>query len=326
MKKIIYSSGEPAGIGPDLIIKLAFSKEWENFRIPILVVGDPCLFLDRSRLLKKNLKIINIDSIKKLKKNKKGILQVITVNKCKNTSPGKIFKSNAKYVLNNLNYAIKETLSDKSAALVTGPLSKESIISVKKDFSGHTEHIQKLTKSNDVLMMLASKKLNVALATTHIPIKDVANKITKKLIIDKIKILNEGLKSKFNIKNPNIKVLGLNPHSGENGKIGDEEVKIIKPAIKELKKENINISFPISADTAFSIKNLKETDAYLGMYHDQVLPVLKALSFGESVNITLGVPIIRTSVDHGIALDIAGTGYGDTSSLSLAIKIAKKLL
>ncbi|MAR95952.1 MAG: 4-hydroxythreonine-4-phosphate dehydrogenase PdxA [Gammaproteobacteria bacterium] len=326
MKKIIYSSGEPAGIGPDLIIKLAFSKEWENFRIPILVVGDPCLFLDRSRLLKKNLKIINIDSIKKLKKNKKGILQVITVNKCKNTSPGKIFKSNAKYVLNNLNYAIKETLSDKSAALVTGPLSKESIISVKKDFSGHTEHIQKLTKSNNVLMMLASKKLNVALATTHIPIKDVANKITKKLIIDKIKILNEGLKSKFNIKNPNIKVLGLNPHSGENGKIGDEEVKIIKPAIKELKKENINISFPISADTAFSIKNLKETDAYLGMYHDQVLPVLKALSFGESVNITLGVPIIRTSVDHGIALDIAGTGYGDTSSLSLAIKIAKKLL
>tara|TARA_X000000368_G_C23057850_1_gene724884 strand:+ start:6570 stop:7550 length:981 start_codon:yes stop_codon:yes gene_type:complete len=326
LKKIIYSSGEPAGIGPDLIIKLAFSKEWENFRIPILVVGDPCLFLDRSRLLKKNLKIINIDSIKKLKKNKKGILQVITVNKCKNTSPGKIFKSNAKYVLNNLNYAIKETLSDKSAALVTGPLSKESIISVKKDFSGHTEHIQKLTKSNNVLMMLASKKLNVALATTHIPIKDVANKITKKLIIDKIKILNEGLKSKFNIKNPNIKVLGLNPHSGENGKIGDEEVKIIKPAIKELKKENINISFPISADTAFSIKNLKETDAYLGMYHDQVLPVLKALSFGESVNITLGVPIIRTSVDHGIALDIAGTGYGDTSSLSLAIKIAKKLL
>ena len=209
---------------------------------------------------------------------------------------------------------------------MTGPLNKESIISIQKDFSGHTEHIQKLTKSNDVLMMLASEKLNVALATTHIPIKDVANEINKKLIINKIKILNGELKRKFNIKNPNIKVLGLNPHAGENGKIGNEELKVIKPAIKELKKKNINVSFPISADTAFSIKNLKETDAYLGMYHDQVLPVLKALSFGKSINITLGIPIIRTSVDHGVALDIAGTGYGNTSSLSLAIKIAKKLL
>ena len=326
MKKIIYSSGEPAGIGPDLIIKLAFSKEWESFGIPILIVGDPCLFIDRSKLLRKNLKITSIDSIKQLKNNKKGSIQVIEISKCKDTSPGKIYKSNAKYVLSNLNYAIKETLADKNSALVTGPLNKESIISIQKDFSGHTEHIQKLTKSNDVLMMLASEKLNVALATTHIPIKDVANKINKKLIINKIKILNEELKRKFNIKNPNIKVLGLNPHAGENGKIGNEELKVIKPAIKELKKKNINVSFPISADTAFSIKNLKETDAYLGMYHDQVLPVLKALSFGKSINITLGIPIIRTSVDHGVALDIAGTGDGNTSSLSLAIKIAKKLL
>ena len=289
-------------------------------------MGDPCLFIDRSKLLRKNLKITSIDSVKQLKNNKKGSIQVIEISKCKDTSPGKIYKSNAKYVLSNLNFAIKETLADKNSALVTGPLNKESIISIQKDFSGHTEHIQKLTKSNDVLMMLASEKLNVALATTHIPIKDVANKINKKLIINKIKILNEELKRKFNIKNPNIKVLGLNPHAGENGKIGNEELKVIKPAIKELKKKNINVSFPISADTAFSIKNLKETDAYLGMYHDQVLPVLKALSFGKSINITLGIPIIRTSVDHGVALDIAGTGYGNTSSLSLAIKIAKKLL
>ena len=159
MKKIIYSPGEPAGIGPDLIIKLASNKALENFKIPILVVGDPNLFLARSKLLKKKVKIINIDSITELKSNKKGSLQVISVSKCKNTSPGKIHNSNAKYVLDNLNYAIKETISDKDAALVTGPLSKENIISIKKDFSGHTEHIQKLTKSNDVLMMLASDKL-----------------------------------------------------------------------------------------------------------------------------------------------------------------------
>ena len=326
MKKIIYSPGEPAGIGPDLIIKLASNKALENFKIPILVVGDPNLFLARSKLLKKKIKIINIDSITELKNNKKGALQVISVSKCKNIFPGKIHKSNAKYVLDNLNYAIKETISDKDAALVTGPLSKENIISIKKDFSGHTEHIQKLTKSNDVLMMLASDKLKVALATTHIPIKDVSNKITKKLIINKIAILNEELKHKFKINKPNIKVLGLNPHAGENGKIGSEELKIINPAIEEIKKKNINVSFPISADTAFSSKLLKETDAYLGMYHDQVLPVLKALSFGSSINITLGIPIIRTSVDHGVALDIAGTNKSNTSSLELAIKTAKKLI
>ena len=139
-------------------------------------------------------------------------------------------------------------------------------------------------------------------------------------------ILNKDLKEKFNLKNPKIKILGLNPHAGENGKIGEEELNHIKPAVKALKKRKINISYPISADTAFSQKMLKETDAYLGMYHDQVLPVLKALSFGNSINITLGVPIIRTSVDHGVALDIAGTNKSDVSSLELAIKTAKKLI
>ena len=326
MKKIIYSPGEPAGIGPDLIIKIACDREWENLKIPILVIGDPELFIHRSKLLKKKIKIISIKSIKELRSNKKGILQVIKISRCKNKSIGKISKSNAKYVLDNLDFAIEKAVLDKETALVTGPLSKENIISIKKDFSGHTEHIQKLTKSTDVLMMLVSDKLKVALATTHIPIKDVSKKITKKLIMNKISILNKDLKDKFHIKNPTIKVLGLNPHAGENGKIGNEELKIITPAIKEMRKKNINVSFPISADTAFSSKSLKETDAYLGMYHDQVLPVLKALSFGSSINITLGVPIIRTSVDHGVALDIAGTNKSDASSLKLAIKTAKKLI
>ena len=175
-------------------------------------------------------------------------------------------------------------------------------------------------------MMLASNKLKVALATTHIPLKMVSKNITKKLIVNKVQILDKDLKNKFNIKKPNIKVLGLNPHAGENGKIGNEELQYIKPAIKILRKSKINVSMPISADTAFSEKILKETDAYLGMYHDQVLPVLKALSFGNSINITLGVPIIRTSVDHGVALDIAGSKNSDSSSLILAIKTAKNLI
>tara|TARA_X000000368_G_scaffold203143_1_gene160338 strand:- start:1471 stop:2451 length:981 start_codon:yes stop_codon:yes gene_type:complete len=326
LKKIIYSPGEPAGIGPDLIIKLATSKSWEAFKIPIVTIGDPDLFLDRAKLLKKRVGIIEINNVQKAKKNKSGSVQLIKVSKCKSTSAGKILKSNAKYVLDNLNYAIKETIINKKTALVTGPLNKEALISIEKKFTGHTEYIQKITKSNDVLMMLASNKLKVALATTHIPLNKVATSITKNLIINKIKILNNDLKTKFNIKKPNIKILGLNPHAGENGKIGKEELDHIKPAVSELRRSKINVSMPISADTAFSQKILKETDAYLGMYHDQVLPVLKTLSFGNSINITLGVPIIRTSVDHGVALDIAGTNKSDVSSLSLAIKTAKKLI
>ena len=326
MKKIIYSPGEPSGIGPDLIIKLSSTDLWEDLKIPIVSIGDPKLFLDRAALLKKKLKIIELESLNQVSKNSKGLIQIIKVTKCSNTRPGKLYKSNAQYVLNNLTYSIEQTIQNEGTALVTGPLSKENIISIDKSFTGHTEYIKKITKSNDVLMMLASDQLRVALATTHIPLKNVSRTITKKLIINKVKILNEDLINMFKIKKPNIKVLGLNPHAGENGKIGKEEQDHIKPAIKELRKKNINVSMPISADTAFSKKSLKEADAYLGMYHDQVLPVLKTLSFGNSINITLGIPIIRTSVDHGIALDIAGTNKSDPSSLILAIKTAKKLI
>ena len=326
MKKIIYSPGEPSGIGPDLIIKLTSSKLWEDIRIPIITVGDPKLFTDRAAVLKKKIKILELDSLDQVRKNIKGLLQIIKVSKCSNTKPGKLYKSNAQYVLDNLNYSVKQTLLNKRTALVTGPLSKENIISIDKSFTGHTEFIKKVTKSKDVLMMLASDQLRVALSTTHIPLKNVSKKITKELIINKVKILNEDLQSKFNIHKPSIKVLGLNPHAGENGKIGREEQDHIKPAIRELRKKKINVSMPVSADTAFSNKSLKETDAFLGMYHDQVLPVLKTLSFGRSINITLGIPIIRTSVDHGVALDIAGTNKSNPSSLILAIKTAKKLI
>ena len=326
MKKIIYSPGEPSGIGPDLIIQLSCSTFWNQINIPIACIADPELLIDRANTLGKKIKIKEISNPEELKKNKRNEIQVIKIAKCPNTKYGKLHRSNAKYVLDNLNYGIDTALTNKKVGLVTGPISKENIISIDKKFSGHTEHIQKLTKSKDVLMLLESEKLKVALATTHIPLKAVPKKITKSLIINKAIILDDELKNKFKIKNPQITLLGLNPHAGEGGKIGSEEKEILLPAVKELRKKKINISYPKSADTAFTKKGLKETDAFLGMYHDQVLPVLKALSFGSAVNVTLGIPIVRTSVDHGVALDMAGSGKSDTASLKEAIKIAKKII
>ena len=326
MKKILYSPGEPSGIGPDLIIQLCKSTFWTDIKIPILCLSDPKLLIQRAKDLGKKITLKEISAIEQLQKNKKNIIQVMHVSDCGNTKPGKLYKSNAQYVLDNLKFGIDEALKNKNLAIVTGPISKENIISINKAFSGHTEYIQQRTKSYEVLMLLTSDELKVALATTHIPLKKVANKISKELVISKATTLNQGLKQKFKIKNPNIKLLGLNPHSGEGGKIGKEEIDILIPAVKELRKKKINISYPISADTAFTKKNLKETDAFLGMYHDQVLPVIKALSFGSAINITLGVPITRTSVDHGVALDISGTGKSDPSSLKEAIKTAKKIL
>ena len=326
MKIILYSPGEPAGIGPDLIIQLCNSSFWIDIKIPILCLSDSKLLIQRAKDLGKKISLKEISDIKELEVNKKNIIQVMHVSDCENTKSGKLYKSNAQYVLDNLQFGIDEALKNKNLALVTGPISKKNIISINKAFSGHTEYIQQRTKSDEVLMLLASDQLRVALATTHIPLKKVANKISKELVITKAITLNQGLKQKFKIKNPNIKLLGLNPHSGEGGKIGKEEIDILIPAVKELRKKKINISYPISADTAFTKKNLKETDAFLGMYHDQVLPVIKALSFGNAINITLGVPITRTSVDHGVALDISGTGKSDPSSLKEAIKTAKKIL
>ena len=326
MKKIIYSPGEPSGIGPDLIIQLCKSVFWTDINIPILCLSDPKLIKERASILRKKITLKEISDLNQLEANKRNIIQIIHVSDCGNTKYGKLYKSNAKYVLANLQFGIDQALKNKNLALVTGPISKENIISINKAFSGHTEYIQQRTKSDEVLMLLASDQLKVALLTTHIPLKKVASKITKELVIRKVITLNEGLKEKFKIKNPKIKLLGLNPHSGEGGKIGKEEIDILIPAVKELRKKKINISYPISADTAFTKKNLKDTDAFLGMYHDQVLPVIKALSFGSAINITLGVPITRTSVDHGVALDISGTGKSDPSSLKEAIKTAKKII
>jgi 4-hydroxythreonine-4-phosphate dehydrogenase len=325
LKKILYSPGEPSGIGPDLIIQICSTPFWEKIHIPIVCLADKKLIQDRAKVLNKKIKIDILNNLDSANQNKFGVIQIKEVSKCRITKPGKLYKSNAAYVLKNLDYGIEQSIKE-GIGLVTGPISKENIITIDEKFSGHTEYIQKKTLSNDVLMLLGSKKLRVAIATTHVPLKKVPQLITKRLIINKAKILHNELITKFKIKSPRIKLLGLNPHAGEGGKIGTEERNILIPAAEELRKNNINISMPLSADTAFTKKILADTDAYLGMYHDQVLPVIKALSFGNTINITLGVPIIRTSVDHGVALDIAGSGKTDVSSFEEAIRAAKKMI
>lgn len=325
MKKILYSPGEPSGIGPDLIIQICSMPFWEKIHIPIVCLADKKLIQDRAKVLNKKIKMDILDNLDSANQNKFGVIQIQEVSKCRITKPGKLYKSNAAYVLKNLDYGIEQSIKE-GIGLVTGPISKENIITIDDKFSGHTEYIQKKTLSNDVLMLLGSKKLRVAIATTHVPLKKVPQLITKRLIINKAMILHNELITKFKIKSPRIKLLGLNPHAGEGGKIGTEERNILIPAVEELRKNNINISMPLSADTAFTKKILADTDAYLGMYHDQVLPVIKALSFGNTINITLGVPIIRTSVDHGVALDIAGSGKTDVSSFEEAIRAAKKMI
>lgn len=325
MKKILYSPGEPSGIGPDLIIQICSTPFWEKIHIPIVCLADKKLIQDRAKVLNKKIKIDVLNNLDSANQNKFGVIQIKEVSKCRITKPGRLYKSNAAYVLKNLDYGIEQSIKE-DIGLVTGPISKENIITIDEKFSGHTEYIQKKTLSNDVLMLLGSKKLRVAIATTHVPLKKVPQLITKRLIINKAMILHNELITKFKIKSPRIKLLGLNPHAGEGGKIGTEERNILIPAVEELRKNNINISMPLSADTAFTKKILADTDAYLGMYHDQVLPVIKALSFGNTINITLGVPIIRTSVDHGVALDIAGSGKTDVSSFEEAIRAAKKMI
>lgn len=324
MNRLLYSHGEPAGIGIDLILHLSKSKFWQEMRSCLICIVDFELLKSRAKLLNLKIQFVEIKSLKLAKKNKLGTVQFIQSANCKDLSPGSLNPKNAKYVLDNLNFGIAECLKKQRVGLVTGPIQKSNIIDGGfKTFQGHTEWIQKKTKSKNVVMLLSSKNIKVALATTHIPLTEVAKNIRKAKLIEIIQTLHTGLKTKFKIKKPSITVLGLNPHAGEDGKIGEEEIKKINPAVEVCKGMGINASYAISADTAFTAKKLKQTDAYLAMYHDQALPVLKALSFGEAVNITLGTGIVRTSVDHGTALDIAGKMKPNLGSIKEAIKAAE---
>lgn len=320
MTKIAVTLGEPAGIGPDIGVMLAEKGFLDK---NIVVITDPDLILSSASRLKKNIKVNilkNIESKTYSSKNKINILPIKLITK---NIPGEMNPRNAPFVISAIKKAANLCLNKKCSAMVTGPISKAVLNDAGYSISGHTEFLAKMCKTKSV-MMLMNRKMKIALHTTHIPLNNVSKYITKHSLKKTIQIIHKDLKDKFHIKNPSILVTGLNPHAGESGYLGNEEKDIIMPLIKKLKADNLKIDGPCPADTAFLKKNIQKYDVILTMYHDQGLPVIKFNDFKKTVNITLGLPITRVSVDHGVALELVGSNKIDISSFAEALKVAKK--
>jgi 4-hydroxythreonine-4-phosphate dehydrogenase len=316
--RIALTPGEPAGIGPDLVITLAQNAQQHE----IVAIADPELLQARATLLGLPLKIRIVDLEQIPRPSAAGELVVLPVALAASVTPGELNVVNAGYILKTLDAAIDGCVNNSFAAFVTGPIHKSVINDAGIAFSGHTEYLADKTNTEKVVMMLATEGLRVALATTHLPLKDVAAAINEKELTQVITILHRDLQQQFGIAQPRIYVCGLNPHAGEGGHLGREEIEIIEPTLDKLRAQGINLIGPLPADTLFTPKYLDHADAVLAMYHDQGLPVLKFKGFGQAVNVTLGLPIIRTSVDHGTALDLAATGKADLGSLRTALSYA----
>ncbi len=321
ISRIVLTPGEPSGIGPDLCLQ--FLQKQHDCQI--VIIADPELLESRAKLLNLPIKVIEFRPDEAPKIQEKGFCCVLPVKMQTMSEVGKLNPLNSRYVLKTITRATKGCIQGIFDAMVTGPVHKAIINNAGFKFSGHTEFIADLTGGYPV-MMLATPGLRVALVTTHLPLAKVSQAITQNSLRRVIQILDQGLQNQFNIKKPRILVCGLNPHAGENGHLGTEEAEIIEPALKMLRKSGLDLQGPLPADTAFTPKNLQSTDAVLAMYHDQGLPVLKYAGFGQAANITLGLPIIRTSVDHGTALELAGTGKADVGSLEYAIKTAQEMV
>ena len=321
MIRIAVTPGEPSGIGPDLLIK--FIQKPLDFELVAYV--DPALLESRAKRLNLPLRILEATKGEP-RASKKSEISIKPIPLKASVVPGILNADNSEYVLETLSNAIVDCQKNYCQAIVTGPVHKGIINTAGIEFTGHTEFLAKKTSTKKVVMMLATNGLKVALVTTHMPLSNVSKNITQDLLKETIYILNSELKKKFSIKQPNILVCGLNPHAGESGYLGMEELEIIEPCLNQLRSEGIFLEGPLPADTVFTPKYLNSCDVILAMYHDQGLPVLKHMGFGKAVNITLGLPIIRTSVDHGTALDLAGTNKGDIGSLATAIEYAKKMV
>lgn len=316
-RKLAITPGEPAGIGPDLVIQLV-QLEWD---VQIVAFADADMMQSRARLLGLPLTLVEYD-IQRSDILPPGHLFISTVNADVPAVPGELNELNGRYVVETLRLAGEANLRGEFDAVVTGPVNKSIINKAGISFSGHTEFFAQQCNTSDVVMLLSTPGLRVALLTTHIPLAYVAKAITPERLEKIIRIIHEDLITKFAIPKPKIYVCGLNPHAGENGHIGKEEQLVMNPTIEILKNKGIDLVGPLPADTIFQPKYMKEADVILAMYHDQGLPVLKYMGFGSSANITLGLPIIRTSVDHGTALDLAGTGNIDNGSFKVAIQSA----
>lgn len=321
-KRIVITPGEPAGVGPDLVIALA-QQDWP---VELVVCADPALLLARASQLNLPLQLREYQQDKPALAQLAGTLTILPVKIATEVIPGQLDVKNSHYVVETLAKACDGAISGEFAALVTGPVQKSIINDAGIPFIGHTEFFADRSHCLRVVMMLATEELRVALATTHLPLLAVPGAITQASLHEVISILDNDLKTKFGISQPQIYVCGLNPHAGEGGHMGHEEIDTIIPALDALRQQGINLIGPLPADTLFQPKYLQHADAVLAMYHDQGLPVLKYQGFGRAVNITLGLPFIRTSVDHGTALELAATGTADVGSFITALNLAIKMI
>jgi 4-hydroxythreonine-4-phosphate dehydrogenase len=320
LPRIALTSGEPAGIGPELCLAIA-SRE---LPCELVCLADRDLLAARAKRLGLNIELRDYVA-RAPERHKPGTLLVEHHPLAAPSIPGRLDTANGRYVLDLLDRATDGASAGEFSAIVTAPVHKSVIADSGVPFTGHTEYLAARTHAPLPVMMLASKEMRVALATTHLPLKDVSAAITIDSLCKIVAIVHHDLRKWWGIPEPRIAVCGLNPHAGESGHLGDEEIRVIGPAIALLKERGIRVSGPLPADTAFVPRILADFDAVLAMYHDQGLPVIKHAGFETAVNITLGLPILRTSVDHGTALDLAGTGRADPSSLASAIELAIEL-
>ncbi|MBU1426102.1 MAG: 4-hydroxythreonine-4-phosphate dehydrogenase PdxA [Gammaproteobacteria bacterium] len=313
LRPLAITAGEPSGIGPDLCLQLAGHEQ------PLVVIADKALLQHRAKQLGIDVVMHDYSAAAPCVNARLSVLHVPLA--CP-AQAGKLDAANSHYVLETLRRAVQGCVSGEFSGMVTAPVHKGIINDAGIPFTGHTEFLAEQTGTPRVVMMLSGGGMRVALATTHLPLREVADAITAPLLEDVLRILQRDLQRRFGIAQPRILVAGLNPHAGEGGHLGREEIEVMIPVLDKLRAEGFNVSAPIPADTLFAAHRLRECDAVLSMYHDQGLPVLKHASFGEGVNITLGMPIIRTSVDHGTALELAGTGKANVGSLLEAIRVA----
>lgn len=319
LPSLILTAGEPAGIGPDLCVQIA----QQSLPCKLTVIADSDLLLERAQQLQLPLQLIDVSNAAPMQ-HCAGSLQLLPVSLTGKAELGKLNSAHARYVLNTLERAVTVCQSGQFDGMVTAPVHKGVINDAGIAFTGHTEFLAQLTQSS-VVMMLVGGGMRVTLATTHLPLKDVAAAITADLIESKLRIIHRDLVSKFLLPDPCIAVAGLNPHAGESGHLGSEEIDVIIPALNKLRSDGMKLVGPLPADTLFNPEQLVRFDCIFTMYHDQGLPVLKHASFGGGVNVTLGLPVIRTSVDHGTALELAGTGRANAGSLLAAIELAMQL-
>lgn len=312
------TSGEPAGIGPDICLALATRA----FAARIVVLGDPELLAARAALLGASVRLRECSDLRAVASHEPGTLTFAPVPLRAPVTAGTLDTRNAAYVLAMLRQAGEACLRGAAHAVVTAPVQKSVISNSGVAFSGHTEFFAELTGVAQPVMLLAGKTLRVALATTHLPLHAVAAALDATKLESLLRTTHADLRRRFRIERPRLLVLGLNPHAGESGTLGTEEITVIEPVVRKLAAEGFDVLGPVSADTAFTPESLARCDVVVAMYHDQGLPVLKALSFGEIVNVTLGLPIVRTSVDHGTALTLAGTGRAHPDSLYAAVELA----